>query len=238
MRKKLRIFSLFLAAVLLSGGCGTPMYELTDEEQDLIIQYSANVVGMHNIFQKDGMKKIAEETEDSASSQNSETPATETESETEEKTPQGGDSAPGNNSSGKALSLAEAIGHDGDLSVRYDGYKVMKSYKVETYFSVDADQGNELVVMNFTIKNKGSRAVNLNLPAENIVFYGCFDGKNQIPENAAFGLNRPSYYEGKIKAGKSKKTMLIFQIPEEQADGITEESLFVKLKDTIYSVKL
>lgn len=238
MRKKSRIFSLFLAAVLLFGGCGTPMYELTDEEQDLIIQYSAYTVGKHNIFQKDGMKKIVQSTEEPVSSQDSEAPGTEAESETEDKTPQGKSPASGNDSLGQAVTLAEAIGHDADLSVKYDGYKVMKSYKVETYFSVDAEQGNELVVMNFTIKNTGSKAVNLNLSAENIVFYGCFDGKNQIAENAAFGLNSLSAYEGKIKAGKSEKIMLIFQIPEEQADKITEESLFVKLKDTIYSVKL
>lgn len=237
MCKKMRIFFLLLLAVFLMVGCGTPMYELTDEEQDLIVQYSAYALARRNIFQKDGMTTAMPEPEPPVSSQEE----TETEIETEggTQTPQRGESSdPDSKESGEALSLAAAIGHETDLSVSYDGYKVMKTYQVENYFSVDADQGKTLIVMNFTIKNIGSKTVELKLLDQNIAFYASFDGTERIAENVAFGLNSLSTYEGKIKAGKSQKTLLIFQVPEDQADKYTEESLFVKLKDTTYSVKL
>lgn len=239
MGKKIRIFALLAAAVFLLGGCGTPMYELTEEEQDLIIQYSAYVLAKHNIFQKDGMTS-AVPVEEQASEQSTQEPETEagTEEENNPQTPPGQTDSSGENQSGGEMTLAEAIGHKDDLSVSYDGYKVVSSYKVENYFSVNAEPGKKLVVMNFTIKNTGDKTVKLDLLSGESVFYGCFDGENQIAEHESFGLNSLSSYEGKIKAGKSQKTILLFQIPEEQGKTINSEQLYVKLKDTIYSVKL
>lgn len=239
MRKKIRIFALLSAAVLLLGGCGTPMYELTDEEQDLIIQYSAYTLAKHNIFQKDGMTSAVQPPAEPESEQDTKEPETETGTEEDKpQTPSGENSGSETNQSATAVSLAEAIGHGDDMSVSYDGYKVMNSYKVENYFSVDAEQGKKLVVMNFTMKNTGSKTIELDLLAEGIGFKGCFDGENRISEHISFGLNSLSSYEGKIKAGKSEKTILIFQIPEEQAKNIKSESLYVTLNDTIYSVKI
>ena len=46
------VFSLFL------GGCGTSMFELTVEEEELIIHSAAYFVAKHNIQQKDGVSNV------------------------------------------------------------------------------------------------------------------------------------------------------------------------------------
>ncbi len=238
MGKKTKTAALIAAAVFLLAGCGTPMYELTNDEQDLIIQYSAYTIGKHNTFQKDGMTAAMAPPEGTTEQPSSEP---ETQEETQEENQPSKPSGEKNGSDekrGGEISLAAAIGQEDGLRVSYDGYKVMKSYKVENYFSVDAEAGSRLVVMNFTIKNTSDKTINLDTLSTDSVFYGCFDGTNQIAEHESFGLNTLSSYEGKIKAGKSKKTMLIFQIPEDQAKNIKAESLSVKLNDTTYSVKI
>ena len=83
MKKKGVLLS--AAVLLLSlflGGCGTPMYELTDSEEEIIVHYAAYALAKHNTFQKDGMRvvpqELLEETEET------EEPETQTDSETED----------------------------------------------------------------------------------------------------------------------------------------------------------
>ena len=45
MRKGMRLLAILSATVLLIGGCGTQMYELTDDEETLITQYAAYEIG-------------------------------------------------------------------------------------------------------------------------------------------------------------------------------------------------
>ena len=47
-------------AIITLTGCGTKLYDMTDEEQGLIANYSAYVVAKHNIYQQDGMTNATE----------------------------------------------------------------------------------------------------------------------------------------------------------------------------------
>lgn len=55
MKKGIRLLAVLSAALFLLGGCGTPLYELTEEEEDLIVQGAAYMLSKYNIYQKDGM---------------------------------------------------------------------------------------------------------------------------------------------------------------------------------------
>ena len=46
--------SVLVAATVMTG-CGTKIYDMTDEEQQLIVNYSAYALSKHNIYQPDGM---------------------------------------------------------------------------------------------------------------------------------------------------------------------------------------
>ena len=57
-QKKWRGIILLLLGCLMLTGCGEAPYELTDEEQQLIVSYSAHVVSKFNRYQKDGLTHV------------------------------------------------------------------------------------------------------------------------------------------------------------------------------------
>jgi len=55
MRKRLQLLIGLSATVILLGGCGTSLYEMTDDEENLVVQYAAYALAKYNTYQKDGM---------------------------------------------------------------------------------------------------------------------------------------------------------------------------------------
>ena len=55
MKKKISLPVMAVSAILLLGGCGTQMYDLSEDEENLVVQYSAHILAKYNIEQKDGM---------------------------------------------------------------------------------------------------------------------------------------------------------------------------------------
>ena len=91
MKKKICcFFALMLACTGILSGCGAKMYELTEKEEEVIVQYAAYVLGKHNIYQKDGMVKL--EPEEYRETQEMDSQIEESESEGAGETSDGGSS--------------------------------------------------------------------------------------------------------------------------------------------------
>jgi hypothetical protein len=237
MKNRFRMLAIMSAVTLLLGGCGTPLYTLTDEEEDLIVSYSAYVLGKHNIYQTDGMTsaQLPEESEqqvsqsevaDTSGQESSETSSSSTTETT------------GSNQNEEAVSLAAAIGQGSELSVSYKGYQVQDSYQEVNYYAVNPDIGKRLVVMKFNIKNPTNQDIELDTVSLDNTFYASFDGEGSIKETVSFGAQSLSSYEGVIKAGKSKTAVLLFQLPEEEADQFSTVDLSVQLDGGVYAVQI
>ena len=216
MKKKISLPVMAVSAILLLGGCGTQMYDLSEDEENLVVQYSAHILAKYNIEQKDGMTAASSEETQETQKQDSQMPESQ-EMET--------------------MPIAEAIGHASGLTVSYKGCRVQNIYQEGDYFAVTPEDGNKLVVMKFEIKNKGKKKVRLDTEKLGITFYACFDGKNRIKETASLGTRSLSSYGETIRGGKKKTAVLLFQIPKDQADKISGETLYAEIKDTIYSLK-
>lgn len=231
------LLAITAAAALMLGGCGTQMYALSEDEENLIVQYSAQMIAKYNIGQKDGMTAAVEETETAQE----ETPDTQTNDT--QTTPENGTGSDANaNTDGteqpemETISLAEAIGSKSKLKVSYKGFTVKNIYQEGDYFAVTPDDGNQLVILKFRIKNSGKKTVKLDTASMDNPFYASFDGGSQIEETVSMGVQSLSSYDGKIKAGQTKTAVLLFQIPKKQSKKISDVALFVKMNDTIYSV--
>ena len=61
MKKKISLPVMAVSAILLLGGCGTQMYDLSEDEENLVVQYSAHILAKYNIEQKDGMTAASSE---------------------------------------------------------------------------------------------------------------------------------------------------------------------------------
>ena len=63
MKKRMQFLAILLASTVVLGGCGTSLYELTDDEEDLIVSAAAQAVAKHNVFQMDGITDVETETQ-------------------------------------------------------------------------------------------------------------------------------------------------------------------------------
>ncbi|MCM1105606.1 MAG: DUF4352 domain-containing protein [Blautia sp.] len=238
MKKGKCLLSLAIMAALLLGGCGTPLYELTDEEEDLIVQSAAYMTAKHNIFQKDGMNnarpKVQDDTE---ASWPQETEAAEEEDSWQEGVA-GGSGGESSAAQGGEVSLAESIGYKDRLTVAYEGFSLMDIYQEEGYFSLNAGEGNTFVVMRFTLKNPEDEELTVSNFGKGYAFYLRDEGVEHIAEKQSIIADSLASFEGTIPANGSAEAVLIFEITKEQAELISAPKLTVEYENTAYSVSL
>lgn len=240
MKQKGKLFILVTClAVSFLTGCGTKMYELTAEEEDLIAQYAAYTLAKHNIFQKDGIKAI-----DPTLLEDEVVSVPDTQEDTQAAQDPEADFSGANvgedtftGEMGDAVSLAESMGHE-ELSVSYTGFFLTGSYKEGKHYAVDAKPGNTFVVMQFTVENPTEQDVDIDMLAADKTYRACMDGTSWVDEDITLLLYDLSSYQGTVKAGESVELVLLFQTGEDTADQILDISLSVSSNDTINSIIL
>ena len=228
--KRIKIMASVHAAATVKTGCGNKIYDMTDEEQQLIVNYSAYALSKHNIYQPDGMTSATE-----AETEEQDTSAAETETETaDEKTSEKTDTGHENGNSGQSqqtaqetkptmqtVSLAQAIGYDG-LSVSYAGLTTAETYKEGSYYSMEAGAGNTYAVLKFTLSNTTGTDMNVDLFTKTGKYRAAFsDGKEYEAEGSflTYALNT---FQGTIAAGQSVDVVLLFKVPQDTVcDSVT-----------------
>ena len=217
-RKGFRLLALFLLLALTLCGCGTAMYELTDEEERIITRYAAYVVAKHNIYQKDGMVSVNPDLIDGE--EETQTPAEE-EPEPEKTTQQpdaGSDNAAENEQpAAGSVTMAEAIGYGDQLSITYNGYDVTDNYQEGKVYSLDAHSGYRFVITKFTAKNISGASLKVNMLDQNLSFRMSYDGKTWVKEDVTLLLSDLSTYTGTIGIGESVDLVLLFEVKKDAA---------------------
>ena len=61
--RKIKTTACVLLAALLLGGCGEQPIELTEQEEQTIVDYAAHVVSKYNIKQQDGIVRLSKSEE-------------------------------------------------------------------------------------------------------------------------------------------------------------------------------
>lgn len=219
-----------LAAATVMTGCGTKIYDMTDEEQQLIVNYSAYALSKHNIYQPDGMTSATE-----AETEEQDTSAAETETETaDEKTSEKTDTGHENGNSGQSqqtaqetkptmqtVSLAQAIGYDG-LSVSYAGLTTEETYKEGSYYSMEAGYGNTYAVLKFTLSNTTGTDMNVDLFTNTGKYRAAFSGGKEYEAEGSFLTYALNTFQGTIAAGQSVDVVLLFKVPQDTVcDSVT-----------------
>ena len=239
MKKKSAIFLvLSMSIAFLFCGCGTPMYELTVEEEELIVQYSAYALGRFNTYQKDGMQYYNKELyEVNPPESVLESTKEDPENDSEQNTLAEGTGNSGNTAYGNAISFSDAIGYKSELKVSYQGFDLSGNYKEGNYFSIDAKPGYQLCVAKFEIKNITDKKVEVNAMEQSPTFRLSIDGgKSWVNEDATLLVYDLSTYYGTLDPSDSVECVLLFQIPEGKSVNNGDVSFSVVIKGTIYSI--
>ena len=233
MKKRMQFLAILLASTVVLGGCGTSLYELTDDEEDLIVSAAAQAVAKHNVFQMDGITDVEPETETHMQENTTEQDTQQVQEETNTNTNTGGTKT---DTQTKEIALSDLLGKN--LKVSYKGYSAASSYQEGDYFSVNAASGKTLIIMNINVKNTGKKNTKIDMLSKDVTFYGCFNGTDRMVEKKILSTKNLSTYQGKIKPGKSIKTVLVFEVSKKQADEISTQDLQVEMDGQMYQVTM
>ena len=235
-QKRYLFVGVILASMLLSG-CGTQLFEMTKEEEELIVHSAAYFVAKHNIRQKDGVSAVVDP----------DTIMLEEESivdDTQTSTEVDGESVAGQETAGvegesdtSTSSMAMAVGHAQDLTVTYTGSYVADNYVEGDAYSIDAQNGKTYYIMQFTVTNPTEQVVHLDNVTLNPAFR-LVDGDVNVKAEVTFLTTDFSTYLGDIAAGESVETVLLFEVTEAQAELITAPSLQITVDNENKVIKL
>ena len=239
-KRKVRLTALFLALSFLLSACGTELYEMTEEEHELIVKYSAYLLAKHNTYQKDGYMDV-----DFPEEEPMEEPQTELEPEPSETETEGNDihqpsegTKPEAQKPLETVSLAESIGHGKDLRVTYQGYTTSDIYKEGKGFILDAENGKTFLILEFALKSITGDAVKVDLLLEGLTFDCKYNGTDTVTQRKMLALREFSTYEGTVKGQETTSCVLIFEIPDAKKDTISDISLTVTQNEVTKAVKL
>ena len=228
--KKYKRYLFNAIAVMLMGltGCGTELYELTAEEENLIVHAAAYYVAKYNIQQKDGVTGV--ELPDSF----------EDETENSESGSGNAGSADVGNQSKPAddmAALAELIGLEGKIKISYEGSYVANTYKEGSADIVDAEKGKTFYVMKLKLTNITGSDIEINNALKSpIVKLVCDSVK--VKSEVTFLTSDFSTYQGVVKAVKSVETILLFEFSEKSVEKIVSPTLQITIGNSTKSIKL
>ena len=214
---------ILIALSLMLSGCGTPMFELTDKEHELIVNYSAYIVGKYNIYQKDGIKRVPEETESEIES--------ETESEgTEEPEDTQKPALP-------PITIEETFALAEGLKITHTGSYVSDHVKEGSGYAANAGEGFTFYIMKLELENTTESAIAVDHLLKHPTFMlksGSITTKSYTSYLSADILT----YQGTIEAGAKVETILLFKIKAADADNIKNPILQITVNDVTKNVEL
>ncbi len=234
-RFKCMLFAVSITFVLFLGGCGDKLYELTEEEEDIIARYSAHVLGKYNIYQKDGMTGARpEEPEESEPEEPAENTDDTQNSGLPNGTGTGADAIPVTGTT----TFAEAIGHSDDLAVSYEKIYAADSYQEGGYYDLPAEDGYIYLVTEFLVSNPGAADVAVDNLSRGLEFSIALADGNVYKTDGTVLLDDLSTYQGTIAADDTKKMVLLFHVPEAESEQIGEIQFFVTANGEKKSINL
>ncbi len=245
MRRK-RQLSVIIAAlsVMLLGGCGDEIPELTPEQQELVTEYSAalllkydsnspsrllpegTVVSIDFVDPNNPDARSAEIIpEDMAVEEYSDISVDSEPAHTSDETyvtdvVTGESSGPTSYGEGFTGFLA---GTGADMA--YSGrYEILDSYpegeSANPYFTVDASAGNKLLILHFDLLNPTGDDIDVNLSSLNLRYRVSLNGgKNKFVMTTLLGNDLLSY-AGTIPAASSQDIVAVCEVSEEEAANI------------------
>lgn len=239
MKHIVKIGAVLVAAAMFFAGCGDSVLPLTEDEESIVVNYSAGILAKHNNYQQEGMTAIypdeeepAEEEEPKEKQPEEKQDDKEPEEEKEDgKQPGQAKEEPKDAASPegpKQLTLEEALSVPG-IEFSYHDYSTAANYKQGEAFSLDASQGNVLLMLNINMTNTGSKAAECDLLSKQPGFTLSLNGETGFPNQTTILTNDLSTYKGTLDPGQTEAMILMFEVPESAAENISSLQLSVKL---------
>lgn len=245
-RYVLVLFSLILAFSF--GGCSlVPSVELTEIEQKVIAEYAAGLLLKYDKNYRGALQDIEEDEDDGLGFvQNEEAKLPVSEELTEDDTalpeqPEFDEDLMASEQTVDAetpeyadISIAEAIGLD-SFDVIYKSYETHNIFPEEEsdelVFSMQAQNGMELLVVNFGITNDSGDRRLCDVLNSDASFRLLINGSERISANKTILLNDLGSYSEEIDGYAMADAVLVFEVAEGTSSNIDRLDLVVKKAD-------
>lgn len=214
--KKTSVLLCSMAAALLMTGCAT-VPDLTQNETELISEYAVGVLLKYDKRHRSRLVDIseyefAEETEEPVEEVVEEPePATEETAEVVDVSQDEEETQP-------AVSSVEAYYGISNIMISYTGWEMADSYPPQAegeipYFSMDASEGMQLLVLKFNAQNLTGDDQALNMMDYRATFRVSINGEASKGALATMLVNDMQTYDGVIPASSSVDMVSIVEVP-------------------------
>lgn len=233
--KKGKIIIAAAITACVATGCVDHMPGMTEEQTELVAEYAADLLlkyspnYQYRLTDEEELEETeqTEDTTEETTSQQSEdtTQAETTQGDTQTTTTEPVEevSLPGIDE----VDFAEAIGIEG-IRVSMLEYEITESYpmKAGTGFSVNAGEGNQLVVMHFSVENTSSQNMECNLYEANLRATVTINGVGKKILTTLL-TDDIATYEDNIPAGEAREVVAVLEVGQEQAAQIDTMSVSI-----------
>lgn len=214
-RRTCLLSGLLLAGALTLTGCGEEIYELEDNEREIIVNYAAHIIAKYNVKQPEGYRYVYVPEEDvllEEETQPEEEAAEESaESEMPDETDASGGDIPDDGADASAetsVTLSEALGLDG-ISAVYTGAEL-----TDTYNSVVPESGKQLLILHVTLQNQTAQKTDCDILSLLPTFRAKVNGTEETTAELTILTENLSTWEEPIEAGESVDTIILFQLSD------------------------
>lgn len=231
MDRKIKTTACVLLAALFLGGCGEQPIELTEQEEQTIVDYAAHVVSKYNIKQQDGIVRLSKSEKET---ETSDAESNEAVNSTEQMPSEGGNETgnPEDTAADNSVSLNDAVAIPG-IDVQYTGAEFATVYQQDSSYVVEPDAGNKYLVLHFYLNNTGTEAVTCDMLSRKLSFRMTLNDSVEAVAQVTILLNDLGTYQGTIEAGSGIDTVLLFEIPEDTPEDLSKISLEV-VENTVH----
>ena len=218
-RTRIKMMAAVMAATMLLGGCGDALYDLTDDEENVIVNYAAHIVTKYNTYQREGLTYVSPEE-----------PEETQEDVTVPQTPEAAAPAVSVAAAGSA-SLDQLFGADG-IQMTYAGAQLAPGYMEGDYYEMTPDAGKQYLVLSIDVTNTGADGVGLDVLSVSPKFTVVLNQSVKSTAETTLLDTDFSTYQGTIPAGGSTRLVLVFQVPDDVASADSVE-LYVQMDQMI-----
>lgn len=228
--KKTGTFLCGIMAAVFLAGCSSPMPDLTQEESDLISEYAVGILLKYDknygnrLVDTSVYEVVVEEPEE-------ELPEEEAD-QTEEDLVDDTEAVDAGQSVETAVSpttVHEYYGIDG-IEFQYIGHELTQSYpstgdETDLFFSMDATEGEQLLVLKFSTTNISAEEQNLNMMDKGVRYLVSVNGEPSQRALTTMLLNDMQTYRDIMPAGFNIELVIVVEIPQ----SISVESIDLTL---------
>ena len=228
MKYKKIILCIRLFCICLSfSGC-TKMYELTSEEEEKIVLYSAKMIAKYNRASHEGYSFVNPERMKKAEEEKK---AKEEEEAAKHADEEGDDTQ-------SISSFSDIIGIEG-VTFGYVDYEIVQSIEAPDIAIPDAGEGNSYIVLNFTATNSSDAPIAVD-QLNNSIGYKLSINDNVTAENYSTlsQVDLSTYYNDNLEPGASEDLVLLFTCNSLYLQDLTSMTMQVSKGSQVFNVKL